>query len=289
MNKKYKLKGHETFSIREGWMNKGIEAVHDNPKVFSENHGSDALGVGTNMAKSIRYWMHAMGLIEKKKEGIFLTEFGQMVYDYDRYVEDIFTLWMMHIHIVKNAEYATCWNLFFQSKFLHDRKEFTKSDLQLWLMREVQAYTGKEDISERSVQDDCNILLHMYNQQNREKPDPEDKKISPFAGLQLLKQEGTRYKRTAPKMDTLHPYVVWYVLSELFAQSDNINIQNIVEDENGLGRILHLGRIEVNYYLDLLEEDGLITINRTAGLDMVYEKVSCTAPDIMKKYYEGGH
>lgn len=41
--------------VKDGFT-KGLNAVHENPTVFSENSGADALGVGTNMAKSIRYW-----------------------------------------------------------------------------------------------------------------------------------------------------------------------------------------------------------------------------------------
>ena len=53
MDKKdYRLKGHESFTLREGWLTKGLNAVHENPRVFSESSGADALGVGTNMAKS---------------------------------------------------------------------------------------------------------------------------------------------------------------------------------------------------------------------------------------------
>ena len=48
-----KLKGHETFALREGWLNKGLAKVDANPKVFYENYGADALGVGSNMAKAI--------------------------------------------------------------------------------------------------------------------------------------------------------------------------------------------------------------------------------------------
>ena len=52
---KYRFKGHESFILREGWLNKGLYEVDRNPKVFSENYGADALGVGPNMAKAIRY------------------------------------------------------------------------------------------------------------------------------------------------------------------------------------------------------------------------------------------
>lgn len=32
-----KLKGHETFAIREGWLSKGLIEVDKNEKVFSKN------------------------------------------------------------------------------------------------------------------------------------------------------------------------------------------------------------------------------------------------------------
>ena len=35
---KYRFKGHESFILREGWLNKGLYEVDRNPKVFSENY-----------------------------------------------------------------------------------------------------------------------------------------------------------------------------------------------------------------------------------------------------------
>ena len=52
---KYRFKGHESFILREGWLNKGLFEIEKDAKVFSENYGADELGVGPNMAKSIRY------------------------------------------------------------------------------------------------------------------------------------------------------------------------------------------------------------------------------------------
>lgn len=69
MIKKIRLKGHETFILREGWLTKGLAAVEKDGTVFSKNSGADALGVGTNMAKAIRYWMQSAGFIGKLKQG----------------------------------------------------------------------------------------------------------------------------------------------------------------------------------------------------------------------------
>ena len=84
-----KLKGHETFALREGWLNKGLAKVDANPKVFSENYGADALGVGSNMAKAIRYWLKAGKFMEEPpKEGAKLTDIGQIIFKEDKYLED---------------------------------------------------------------------------------------------------------------------------------------------------------------------------------------------------------
>lgn len=77
---KIRLKGHETFILRDGWLTKGLMAVAADPKVFSKNHGADALGVGTNMAKAIRYWLRESELTEEDtKEGVKLTDTGELI------------------------------------------------------------------------------------------------------------------------------------------------------------------------------------------------------------------
>ena len=58
---KMKFKGHETFFIRKGWLNKGMRNVVKDPYVFMGVNGNptDILGIGTNMVKSLRYWLQA--------------------------------------------------------------------------------------------------------------------------------------------------------------------------------------------------------------------------------------
>ena len=85
---KYRFKGHESFILREGWLNKGLTEVKSNPKVFTEFYGADALGVGPNMAKSIRYWLKTAGLTKDDKSigGVCLTPLGELVYEKDPYI-----------------------------------------------------------------------------------------------------------------------------------------------------------------------------------------------------------
>lgn len=133
-----RLKGHEKFHLREGWITKGLYGVSNNPKVFTGNEGTDQLGVGTNMVKSIKYWMLAMGLIgEDQRNGAELTELGKIIFKYDAFLEDDVSLWLLHSFIAKNSFRATVWYLFFNKC---QAEEFTKEELFTVLKKELIAY-----------------------------------------------------------------------------------------------------------------------------------------------------
>ena len=105
MDKKVKLKGHESFSIREGWLSKGIYEIKNDSKLFSRKDLTDVLGIGTNMVKSLKFWLQASNLIEEcGKYEYNLSELGNLIYEYDLYLENIFSLYFIHINIVNNLE-----------------------------------------------------------------------------------------------------------------------------------------------------------------------------------------
>ena len=65
---KYKIKGNESFPIREGWLSKGMFAITENPYIFSDMNAMDRLGVGSKMVKSIKYWLLVSRLAAEKRE-----------------------------------------------------------------------------------------------------------------------------------------------------------------------------------------------------------------------------
>ena len=154
---KYRFKGHESFILREGWLNKGMREVRNDPFVFSQNYGADVLGVGPNMAKAIRYWMRTCGLLDERgKQGVFLSKLGEQIWEYDKYLEETFSLWIIHCNIVKNRGQATAWNLFFNE---YDEMEFTKDELVKELINKAGNLDGLEKFSEKSVEADGEALL----------------------------------------------------------------------------------------------------------------------------------
>lgn len=284
---KIRLKGHETFILRDGWLTKGIFAVKDNPKVFAHNHGADALGVGTNMAKAIRYWLRESGLTEENaKTGVKLSEFGELVAKQDGYFEDDFSLWLVHIHLAMNREKVTSWYTFFN---LLESEEFTREELFQELTDKLLQFPGVDSVAERSVHDDCMAILNMYYRENEMDYDPEDKRISPFAHLGLVRKNMHRYKKTQPNLNTLSAEVILYILATVKERlaTDSISIDALINEENMPGKLLNLNRVTLNRYLDELADENYITINRTAGLDMVYFK-DLDSLKIAKRHYEKG-
>uniref|UniRef100_UPI003FEE6065 DUF4007 family protein n=1 Tax=Roseburia sp. TaxID=2049040 RepID=UPI003FEE6065 len=280
----FRFKGHETFFLREGWLNKGLFAVKADARVFTDNYGADALGVGPNMAKSIRYWMRCAAIIDDtSRNGVWLTELGTLIYENDPYIEDWFTLWLVHCQIVQRKELATAWYLFF-NQFSYE--EFDKDQLFQEMKRLAKELPQGEQALDASIAADCDLILRMYAPVENRNHNPEEKNVSPFGKLGLLKVSGTLYERKQPDLNHLPVEMVEYLLTELLETRDSIYLEDLLTLPQGPGRLLGLKRTALMEYLEKLEEREIITVNRTAGLDMVYRKNKETSVDVIKKYYE---
>lgn len=283
---KYRLKGHESFILREGWLTKGLFAVEENPKLFAENFGADDLGVGTNMAKAIRYWMKAADIIkETGKARAVLTEFGRLLLEKDAYLEDYFFLWLIHCKLVSNREQATSWYFFFQ---ILEKEEFTKQDLEEELQEYLLEKIGAEEISHRSLQDDCDAILQMYVKRHIKEINPEEKKISPFWRLGLVQQQGAKFQKVQPDLSKLDALIVLFTLQNCLERQQgyySVSIENLMMQEQSPGKILHLKKSFLIQYLEELEQKKYLTLNRTAGLDMVYQKERFSQKQIIEDYF----
>lgn len=286
--RQYRLKGHGTFIPREGWIYKGLMAIKNDTKVLTDKeHGADELGVGANMVSSIRYWLNTMGLIsEKRREGYVYTELGNCVSHYDPYLEDPISLWFLHYELARNEIMATTWFLFFNEL---EVEEFTKNELIQMLLRQLVLYSGErmEDITISSLESDVNVLLNMYTKERGRDYDPEDKGVSPFASLGLVKKEGERFRKVAPSLDVLSKYVVWYGMQDMLKKSGNmysVQLDSLL-GKGGVGKMLQLNRSALYGMVEQLSADGFIELNRTAGLDMIYQSRKYKRAEIAQHYY----
>lgn len=281
---KIKLKGHGSFVVREGWLSKAMDYVEKDNTIFREKRAADAFGVGNNMGQAIRFWLKATGLMsESTARGAQLTELGKKIHKHDPYLEDVFSIWLLHCNIVMNKELATSWYLFYNSC---DIDELTKEEIYVQMKRELDVLTNGGEYSEKSLMDDVTAICNMYSKVKEDNYDPEDNNISPFSVLGLVQNKKQKYSKTQPNFKTLNEKIVMYCLIKQMNNQRDISIDDLVNKENSVCKVLNLKRVVLNQYLDRLEEMGQIRINRTSGLDMVYRINNDTGLDIVENYYK---
>lgn len=280
-----RLQGHEKFALRDGWLNKGLNQIEDNPHVFQGKEGPDILGIGNNMVKSLRYWLNAFELIEEKPgKGASLSSFGQIIKQYDPDFEDIFTIWLLHSKIANNSSQATTWYLFFNKC---DIEEFDKEELIKILTRELKKYAVGKSFSEQSLANDVDVLLNMYGK-DKKIEDPEDKNVSPLAQLGLIGKNDGKYVKKRADRRKFGEWILLYELAGIFEKEKSISIDAIAGTMDCIASVYNLSRILINELLDIISSMGYIYVNRTAGLDVIYkndEKTMCQL-EIIKEYYE---
>lgn len=182
--------GHETFPIREGWLHKGLKLLVEDPGLLVDENASEHLGVGQNMAKSIRHWLVATGLAQavqkargNNKPGYEPTALGRVVWKRDRYFLDPGTWWALHINLVNNPDHAATWTWFFNS-FSSDR--FDRPLCLESLTRHLQL--AKQRLpNNRTLARDISCLMATYSRPIPEDDsDPEDAQDCPFRELGVL-------------------------------------------------------------------------------------------------------
>ncbi len=279
---KIRLQGHEKFALRDGWITKGLMNVSKNAAVFQGKDAPDIFGIGNNMVKSLRYWMKAFNLIsENPSKGAKLTELGEIIYQNDPYIEDNFTLWILHSQIATNIEEATSWYMFFNRC---DFEDSDKSTIENIVTREISKYVLGQSFSSNSVKNDIDVILNMYGK-IRDWKDPEDKNILPFASLGLIRNVDGVYSKSSPDSRSISVWVILYGLANIMEQSDNISIEKALYGDKGIFKIYQLKNVVANEMLDKIEAMDYIRVDRTAGLDIIYKKKEFSPNSILLEYY----
>ena len=236
--------GHQTFAIRDGWLYKGLRLLSEDPGLLARTEAADTLGVGSNMVKSIRHWLLATGLAERKPDGkrkfvLTVSEFGELVRRYDPFFLHSGTWWALHINLVNSDDCGAAWAWFF-NRFAWPR--FDRSSCVEGLIRYVQM-TEPRRISPRTLRRDIACLLQSYAQVLPPKRvDPEELRECPLVELGLLKRfrdTGSYQLDYGPK--PVPPEIVGYAISRPTASDALVReVEDLIELPGGPTRSLVL-------------------------------------------------
>ncbi len=291
MDMAMKFKAHDTFFIRKGWLSKGLKNVKSDPTVFvrKDINPMDVLGLGANMVKAMRYWMQAAGLTREPQSGKrsqLVTQFGEVIWENDKYIEEIGTLWLLHYQLATNKSEATAWYYFF-NKF--KATEFLYDDFKVHINNFL--WEHEKEVADSSIEGDYNCILGTYLSRvktNPKKINPEENIDCPLGELRLIDIVDRRkrlYKKSQPQKDTLPPLILLAVILDQSKGEKSVRISSIQNDECNAGKVFNLDVILLTNLLYKIELMGYIKVVRTAGLDVIEIKTEMTFLDCIREYY----
>lgn len=280
--KKYEFGRHETFSLRDGWLSKGISRVNDGSFRIDVDT-ADALGLGRNMVKSLMFWLEASGLALRAQEGkastLSSTAFAHSLRELDPHFEFSISNWFTHLHVARRD--ASVWSWFFNDfrSGAFDREACIEA-----FHRHVRQHAPNQT-TPTVLAREIACLLDTYSAIPANEPvDPEDNRISPLRSLRLvLKHHDTgRFEKTSP-LDAV-PVEVFLASVRLLcndAQTPSLALTDLISRRNSPARLFNIDgdtidglahRAEELYgrdgvKLSLLGSTRTITMPETTPLD----------------------
>ena len=290
---------HETFHLRDGWLHKGLEILEkDSEGLYAPGVHHD-IGVGVNMLKSLIYWLRATGLVttttekKKTKPPLKLTEFGELVWQKDRYFEDIGTLWALHFELASNKEIATFWYCAFNEIGLGDIND----DRLIQRIRPVLADELNSKIKDSSLAKDARCFMRTYVPIRNAKSGAfeEDTFNSPLNALDLIRESGLSgtyrlhvgEKRNLPLR--LFAYALYRFRERVSPNSIQLSLDDLRWRPTSPGRLCGLDGHSLLTSLEALQhETSYAEVTHTTGVSTVaLNRTEDTDPlAMLREYYE---
>lgn len=283
-----KFRAHDTFFIRKGWLSKGMKNVLAKSNIFvaKDENPMDVLGIGANMVKSLRYWLQAVGLTEEFRNRTRIQELtilGKLIYEKDRYIEELGTLYLLQYKLASNKEEATAWYFFFNE---FNVSEFSKDVFIDSLQRYIRMSGSADEIAIRSLADDFTCIINTYLPRYKSNPGkvtPENNIDCPFGELGLVdivNKSRKTFKKNVPPASTINPWIALAVIVDNARGSKEISLSELLSSPCNIGKVFNLDSITLLDVLYSIEQIGEIKVNRTSGLDVIniannYDFIKC--------------
>ena len=267
------LTGHESFYPREGWLTKGITAIEENPEIFHSSKVIDAidtLGIGANMVKSLRYWLLYFGLANNSERGqrLQLSNLGRAILENDLFIQHRSTLWLLHANSIANAP---LWDICCKnSEMLSYSKDYLLQKLESLVKSE-----GDKGYSTKTCASYIEVFVSTYVRMPS--PDVEGNLQSPLSRLKLLSYNGKDVSFRSINAEEIAPLMIFYILFCKSSHEKGVDLESAYNECRSLAR---MDLTSFRWWLRELERTAFISIDRAAGLNMIYALKKISADDM---------
>jgi hypothetical protein len=298
--KKYKFSGHQTFTFRYGWLEKGVSGLLEHPDLFFQEDALVVLGVGKNMVESIRHWCTVTQLIEESGESktsgaaaLRVTDIGRRLLDkdgWDPYLEDDASLWLIHWLLVSNPETVTTWQIAFS---LFQRPDFTKRELVDHVAAFAEKNTVRVNESSLARDVDCFIRTYAATRSSAKQAVAEESFDCPLQELNLIQPspDGELYRFSVGMKPNLPSGVFGFALAQYFDMAregkNTMSVQECLYGPGSPGQAFKLDENSLVGYIEDVERisHGKIALDETAGLKQIYRRTVFDGLQFLNRHY----
>lgn len=300
---KPQFSGHETFPLRQLWLQKAVRAVEEGGTVASPFGDEEAIvrfGVGKNMVTSIRFWATACRAIKEEGDGYTPTALGANIFGidgFDPYCEQAATPWLMHWFLASTYDKTTTWYFLFNHV---TQQVFERESVVAALLGEfnelTEAMPTLKRISPATLKRDVECCIRSYVPRlGSESPEEMSEPLLGELGLIQQNAKGTFEFRRGPKR-SLPDGIFAYALLEYWkrqAAGSVMAFDRVAHDYGSPGRVFKLDEGAVADRLMALEAltDGDIQWTEQAGIRQVTRKGRALTDidDTMTKVLRAGY
>ncbi len=302
---KYKISGHEKFSLRYTWLPKAVIALEKDNNIFSKfDDAIITMGVGKNMVQSIKFWVLSTQIAKMDESGgLTVTDFGYALFNtngFDPYLEDIKTLWLLHWKLSTQIETPLlAWDYLLNR--WHE-PEITKSSVMRVFESEKEKFNTNPSLT--TLKDHFDTFIRTYVPTRGPKGIiKEDNLDSPLVEIELLQKIGDRANKSLTgKLEPIYvfrreekpdisPELFVYCLYDFFytthPNESTLSFREISVGHGSPGQVFKLSESDLRERLENLEKDtsGCLVYKESTNIPQVHKTKNQDMIGLLKKVY----
>ena len=311
---KAKFTGHDTFSLRYGWLYKAINYLNSGYKLQTSNEEKTReaiveLGVGKNMVNAIRYWAESTSVINAVSKNNSVDHEVSQVGKYlfgsplqkgkDPYLEQVASIWLVHFWLNFNRDILTSYRYFFNySNVQHFEKSKLLSDCSEAAKKLVTNDIGNETTLKKDIDCFLNTYCKKFKSTSSKKKYvvDEDHFTSPLSELNLIQDNGAGFyvsdvteRPDLPVEIFIYGLLLFTKLETEDSKVNAVDFESLLSKPYSPGRIFRLSESGLGQKLDEAQAytNGEISWIDSLGLRQVkIEPNAISSPlRILDRYY----
>lgn len=251
------------FKIDKNELPKLFFIIYNNPKIKNKELESES-GLGKNKVENFKYYLKNFNLLDKNYNP---TDLAKVIYTYDKYFEDEFTLWLFFYHWAEKTSNPFLYFLLNESFDSKTEKELHR-EFCGWAVNNDIKTDYEKDFVKGLILRTVNSFIDHYA----------------FKSLNIFKLESEKYTRDIPYKTS--PLLFGYILYDSQNGRTTISFEELLKEPNNIGKIFNMSRENLLQQIYNMRDVGIVEYNQTANLQLIVFTYKGTALELLERYYE---